>query len=106
MSQPEKKAHGKRGTTKTGVVTSDAMDKTVSVKVVTPVRHRRYHRIVRRTSKFMAHDPENRCKSGDTVEIRECRPFSKRKRWKVIRIVRASEGRVLGGAHQKLETST
>ena len=88
MPQPQQKEHGKRGTTKTGVVTSDAMDKTVSVKVVTPVKHHMYHKIMRRTAKFMAHDPENRCKSGDTVEIRECRPLSKQKRWKVVRIVR------------------
>ncbi len=80
-----------RGTTKIGVVVSDVMDKTVTVKVVTPMKHRKYHRIVRRTAKFMAHDPENRCKNGDTVEIRESRPLSKNKKWRVVRVVRAAE---------------
>ncbi len=81
-----------RGTSKIGVVVSDGLDKTVTVKVVTPTQHRLYQRTVRRTSKFMAHDPQNRCKSGDTVEIVECRPLSKRKRWRVARIVRPAAG--------------
>ncbi|MFQ5720429.1 MAG: 30S ribosomal protein S17 [Acidobacteriota bacterium] len=88
-----------RGTTKVGVVVSHCLDKTVTVKVVTPTRHRLYLRTVRRTSKFMAHDPENRCTSGDTVEIVECRPLSKRKRWRVTRIVRAAPAR--GGTQVK-----
>ena len=67
------------------------MDKTVTVKVVTPVEHPKYRRIVRRTAKFMAHDPQNRCKMGDTVEISESRPLSKRKRWRVLRVVRAAK---------------
>jgi small subunit ribosomal protein S17 len=79
----------RKGTTKVGVVVSDVMDKTVTVHVVTPTLHPFYHRIVRRTAKFMAHDPGNRCKTGDTVEITECRPLSKRKRWRVVRVVRA-----------------
>lgn len=81
-----------RGTTKVGVVVSDRSDKTVTVKVVTPTQHRLYLRTVRRTTKFMAHDPENRCKTGDTIEIVECRPLSKRKRWRVTRIVRQGAG--------------
>ncbi len=82
----------RRGTTKTGVVVSDGMDKTVTVQVVAPIEHRFYRRIVRQTAKFMAHDPENRCKKGDTVEITECRPLSRRKRWRVVRVVRAGAG--------------
>jgi small subunit ribosomal protein S17 len=77
------------GTTKVGVVIADTLDKTVTVKVVTPTRHALYGRIVRRTARFMAHDEQNRCHTGDTVEIRECRPLSKRKRWRVVRVVRA-----------------
>jgi small subunit ribosomal protein S17 len=84
----------RRGTAKVGVVVADAMDKTVTVKVVMPIEHPKYHRIVRRTAKFMAHDPENRCKRGDTVEIRESRPLSKRKHWRVVRILRAAVERV------------
>ena len=80
-----------RGTTKVGVVVSDVCDQTVTIKVVTPSRHKKYQRIVRRTTRFMAHDPENRCKNGDMVEIRECRPMSKLKRWRVVKIVRAAQ---------------
>lgn len=82
----------RRGTIKVGVVVSDGADKTVIVKVVTPTHHRLYLRTVRRTAKFMAHDPENRCKSGDTIEIVECRPLSKRKRWRVTRVIRQGAG--------------
>jgi small subunit ribosomal protein S17 len=89
------KSH-QNGTTKVGKVVSDVCDQTVTIKVVTPSRHKKYQRIVRRTTRFMAHDPENRCKNGDMVEIRECRPISKLKRWRVVRVVRAA--RVIGGA--------
>ena len=86
-------AESRRGvTTKVGIVISDVLDKTVTIKVVTPTKHPMYHRTVRRTAKFMAHDPENRCRTGDTVEIKESRPLSKRKRWRVTRIVRAAAG--------------
>ena len=85
-------ARTRRGTTKVGVVVAAAMDKTVTLKVVTPVEHPKYQRIVRRTAKFMAHDPQNRCKVGDTVEISENRPLSKRKRWKVQDTVAKATG--------------
>ncbi len=87
-------ASKRRGTTKVGMVVSDVCDQTVTVQVVTPVAHKKYHRIVRQTTRFMAHDKENRCQTGDLVEIRECRPISKRKRWQVVRVVRAR--RVVG----------
>lgn len=67
-----------------GVVVSDKPDKTVVVRVERRVRHPVYSKIIRRTSKFSAHDPENSCKEGDRVRIRECRPISKSKRWEVI----------------------
>ncbi len=67
-----------------GVVISDKPDKTVVVRVERRVRHPVYKKIIRRTSKFSAHDPENKCKEGDRVRIRECRPISKSKRWEVI----------------------
>jgi len=63
------------------------MDKTVVVAIETLVRHPLYGRIVRRTTKFKAHDEENQCGVGDTVEIMETRPLSKEKRWRVSRIV-------------------
>lgn len=79
---------GKRGTRaqKVGVVASDKMQKTVIVRVDRLVRHPKYRRYVRRTSKFMAHD-ETGASIGDKVRIVETRPMSARKRWRVIEIV-------------------
>jgi len=92
-----------QGTTKVGIVTSDRMTRTVVVKVERLVKHPSYHRFVKRTAKFTAHDERSQCHVGDTVEIVECRPLSKRKRWRVRRIitraVRIEEPqRVEGGA--------
>src|SRR5215213_8776155 len=72
--------------TKVGTVASDKMTKTVVVRVDRLVRHRKYRRYVRRTSKFMAHD-ELGATVGDKVRIVETRPLSARKRWRVIEIV-------------------
>ena len=72
---------------RSGRVVSDSMDKTVVVAIEPLVRHPLYGRIVRRTSKFKAHDEENQCGVGDTVEISETRPISKEKRWRVSRVV-------------------
>jgi small subunit ribosomal protein S17 len=63
------------------------MDKTVVVAVETLVRHPLYGRIVRRTSKFKAHDENNECRIGDVVEIVETRPLSREKRWRVSRVI-------------------
>jgi len=76
-----------RGTVKVGVVTSDRMTRTVVVKVERLVKHPAYHRFVKRTSTFMAHDERGECHVGDTVEILECRPLSRRKRWRVRRVI-------------------
>ncbi|OGP58212.1 MAG: 30S ribosomal protein S17 [Deltaproteobacteria bacterium RBG_13_61_14] len=70
-----------------GVVVSDRMQNTVVVVVTRQVLHPRYHKYIRRRSRFMAHDASNACKVGDRVEIIECRPLSKNKRWRVIRVV-------------------
>jgi small subunit ribosomal protein S17 len=72
---------------RSGRVVSDSMDKTVVVAIETLVRHPLYGRIVRRTTKFKAHDETNQCGVGDTVEMMETRPISKEKRWRVSRIV-------------------
>ncbi len=77
---------------KVGVVTSDRMNKSVVVRVDRIVQHKVYKRYVRRSARFMAHDEDNRCKVGDTVEIVESRPLSLRKRWRVRRVVRAAIG--------------
>jgi small subunit ribosomal protein S17 len=78
-----------RGTRKvrSGRIVSDKMDKTVVVAIETLVRHPLYGRIVRRTTKFKAHDESSECGVGDVVEIMETRPLSKEKRWRVSRIV-------------------
>ena len=75
------------GQVKVGVVTSDRMTRTVVVKVERLVKHTEYHRFVKRTSTFTAHDERDECHVGDTVEIVECRPLSKNKRWRVRRII-------------------
>ena len=74
-------------TTKVGLVTSNAADKSAVVKVENLVMHPLYQRFVRTTSKFMAHDEENTCNAGDRVLIEECRPMSRRKRWRVQRVI-------------------
>ncbi len=78
-----KRAHRSQ---KVGVITSDKMQKTVVVRVDRLVRHTKYRRYVRRTSKFMAHDDLG-ATIGDKVRIVETRPMSARKRWRVIEIV-------------------
>lgn len=76
----------------TGKVVSDKMDKTVVVAVTRTFQHPLYKKTVKKITKFKAHDEENRCKTGDTVQIIESRPMSKDKRWQVIKIVEG-EGR-------------
>lgn len=82
----ESKPKGRK-TTKVGMVVSDAMDKSVVVKVDNVVMHKLYHRFVQRSKKFMAHDEQNSCKTGDKVQIMECRPLSRHKRWRVVRVI-------------------
>jgi small subunit ribosomal protein S17 len=73
---------------KVGVVVSNAMQKSIVVAVEWQVRHGLYGKTERRTSKFMVHDEGNAAKVGDTVEIVETRPLSRRKRWSLKRVVR------------------
>lgn len=82
----------RRKAVRTGVVTSNKMDKSVVVRVDRMIKHKMYKRYVRRSAKFMAHDESNQCQIGDTVEIIESRPLSLRKRWRVMRVVRKAEG--------------
>lgn len=76
----------------TGVVTSDKMDKTITVRVDRLVKHPKYRKYVRRSSKLYAHDEKNQAGLGDTVEIAEARPLSKLKRWRLIRVLARAEG--------------
>ncbi|QDH16471.1 30S ribosomal protein S17 [Swingsia samuiensis] len=68
----------------TGRVTSDKMDKTVTVLVDRRVMHPLYKKFIRRSKKYAAHDEENVCQVGDLVRIEECPPISKRKTWAVV----------------------
>jgi small subunit ribosomal protein S17 len=76
---------------KVGRVVSDKMNKTVVVAVPNAVTHRLYHRTIKRTSKFHAHDEENQCRVGDLVEIVSSRPLSKTKRWRVRQVVERAQ---------------
>ncbi|MCR9287333.1 MAG: 30S ribosomal protein S17 [Bacteroidetes bacterium] len=73
--------------TRTGVVVSSKMDKTISVLVERRLRHPIYGKFVKKTNKFMAHDDKNDCNEGDTVRIMETRPLSKNKRWRVVEVL-------------------
>jgi small subunit ribosomal protein S17 len=75
---------------KVGIVSSDKMEKTVVVRVDRLIKHPKYRRYVRRTSKFMAHD-ERGATVGDKVRIVETRPMSARKRWRVVEIIQKAE---------------
>ncbi len=70
-----------------GVVTSDKMDKTITVKVERSVRHRLYKRTIRQSVTFKAHDEKNECKTGDKVRIVETRPLSATKRWRLLEVI-------------------
>ena len=79
----------KRSTRKVleGLVVSDKMDKTVVVSVEDRVTHRRYHKVIRRTKNYKAHDEGNECGVGDRVRLMETRPLSATKRWRVGEIL-------------------
>ncbi len=83
--------------TKIGVVTVAKQDKTRTVAVNYQVRHNKYGKYLKRQTKFRVHDPKNVSKLGDTVEIVNCRPISKTKMWRMVRVVQASSGRIGGG---------
>ena len=72
---------------KVGIVTSNKMKKSVVVTVDRQTTHPLYKRVVRRSTKFMAHDEKNECRPGDTVRIEETRPLSARKRWRVVEVI-------------------
>lgn len=71
----------------TGLVTSDKMDKTITVMVEWKEKHPMYGKYVKKSNKFHAHDEKNECNAGDTVRIMETRPLSKSKRWRLVEIV-------------------
>ncbi len=70
-----------------GLVTSDKMDKTITVAVERKVKHPIYGKFLKKTTKFHAHDDTNQCGIGDTVRIMETRPLSKTKRWRLVEVI-------------------
>jgi len=86
-----------------GAVTSDRMDKSITVTIERRFKHPKYKKYIRKHTKVHAHDAENQAAVGDTVEIMECRPLSKSKRWRLVRILKrprlaSSETHQEGGA--------
>ena len=73
--------------TRVGVVMSDKMDKTIVVAIKDNVKHPLYKKVIKRTYKLKAHDENNECGIGDTVEVMETRPLSKTKNWRLVRII-------------------
>ncbi len=71
----------------TGTVVSDAMDKSITVLVERKVKHPLYGKFIRRSTKLHAHDEDNECKVGDVVLIEQCRPISKTKTWRLVRVM-------------------
>ncbi|MCX7744658.1 MAG: 30S ribosomal protein S17 [Flavobacteriales bacterium] len=72
---------------KVGVVTSNKMQKTITVAVIRKVKHPKYGKFITQTSKFKAHDEKQECNIGDTVKIAETRPLSKDKNWRLVEII-------------------
>ncbi|MDH6535375.1 30S ribosomal protein S17 [Parabacteroides sp. 52] len=72
---------------RTGVVTSNKMDKSITVAIKWKEKHPMYGKFVNKTKKYHAHDEKNECNIGDTVKIMETRPLSKTKRWRLVQII-------------------
>ena len=70
-----------------GIVSSNKMDKTITVKVMRKIKHPLYGKFLKKTTSFHAHDEKNECSIGDTVKIMECRPLSKLKRWRLVEVI-------------------
>ena len=87
MSEETKSAERNLRKTRTGVVRSNKMDKTITVTVERRVKHPIYGKFVKKTTSFHAHDEKNECTVGDIVQIMETRPLSKTKRWRLVEIV-------------------
>ena len=90
MSEEQTTERGRRKL-RTGVVVSDKADKTVLVRIDRQVRHPKYDKTVRRSTKLAAHDETNDAHLGDTVRVMETRPLSKTKRWRVVEVVERAQ---------------
>lgn len=78
--------------TRIAVVDTDKRDKTIKVRIDRLVKHQKYGKFLRRRSVLHVHDEKNEARAGDVVEIMECRPISKTKSWRLLRVVRRAEG--------------
>jgi small subunit ribosomal protein S17 len=88
MSAEETKVEAKGSArTLTGRVVSNKMEKTIAVEIERLIKHARYGKYVRRTTKLLAHDENKEAREGDTVTIASCRPLSRRKSWKLVSVV-------------------
>lgn len=89
MSAEETKVAGGEESirTLTGRVVSTKMQKTIAVEIERLIKHARYGKYIRRTTKLLAHDENNESREGDTVTITPCRPLSRRKSWKLVKVV-------------------
>jgi small subunit ribosomal protein S17 len=83
----ETKIVRKERKTRIGIVSSNKMDKTITVKVEKRIMHPKYGKFLKKTKHFHAHDEKNECNEGDTVKIMETRPLSKTKRWRLAEIL-------------------
>lgn len=93
QTEAEEAEEAERGLrkTRTGKVVSANSEKTIAVRVDRRTQHVRYKKVITRSKKFHVHDERNEAKVGDTVKIRETRPLSKLKRWRLIEIIRRAE---------------
>ncbi len=73
---------------RTGTVVSNKMERSIVVRVERTVKHKLYGKYVKKSVKYLVDDPENTCKIGDVVKIEECRPLSKKKRWRLRDVIR------------------
>ncbi len=85
-------SEGRIQRTVTGRVLSDKTDKTITVAVVRLVKHPLYGKYIRRTTRLHAHDEDNVCKIGDVVSIQECRPLSRTKSWRLVKVLEPAAG--------------
>ena len=74
----------------TGIVTSNKMEKTITVKIERKVPHPLYKKYIRKSTKVHAHDEENQCQIGDVVTVQQCRPVSKSKTWRLVKVVQSA----------------
>ena len=92
MSEESREESRKDPLTVTGVVYSDKMEKTITVQVDRPVKHPLYGKYIKRQTRYYAHDEEGLARKGDQVLIRQSRPLSKKKRWRLVEVLRRTGG--------------